>query len=121
MILTTWSFGNNRKAYIYWKEIENRKYLTHKIIFSKTEKEYKSLIKRYNETKAWHFEKYWAVWDCFLPDDDWETFNNLDKLNLFSFTKENKEFQVSENKRYYKFWSKCNYIRKFYKWFKTNL
>ena len=98
LILTIWSFWNNRNAYIYWKNIEFRKYLTHKIIFSTTENEYINNIKLYNDNKVAHFEKYWAIWDCFLYDDDWDIFKN-------------------SNRRFYKFWSKWKRYRKFYKWF----
>jgi len=102
-ILTIWSFGNSRENYIYWKSIENRKFLTHKICFSKTESEYKEWIQKYNDEKAGHFEKYWAIWDCFLIDDDfWE-------------------FIKSKNKRIYKFWKNANYYRKFHKWFDMDL
>jgi len=103
MVLTIWSFWNSRRSYIYWKENERRKYLTHKIIFSKTEEEYKHYIKLYNNEKVAHFEKYWAIWDCFLYDDDW------------------KYFIKSKNKRYYKFWKRSRYYRKFYKWFDMDL
>ena len=103
MILNTWSFWNNRRSYIYWKTIENRKYLTHKIINSKTEEEYKKYIKRYNEEKAGYFNKYWAEWCCFLLDNDFNDFIN------------------SKNKRYYKFWKQSDYYRKFYKWFDMKL
>jgi hypothetical protein len=103
MILTTWSFWNNRKDYIYWKSVENKKYLTHKIINSKTEEEYKEYIKRYNEEKSGYFNKYWAEWCCFLLEDDFAKFIN------------------SKNKRYYKFWKQANYYRKFYKWFDMDL
>jgi len=103
MILTTWSFWNNRSYYIYWKNIEKRKYITHKIIFSKNEEEYKKYIKIYNDEKLWHFEKYEAIWDCFIPDDDFS------------------EFIKSENKRYYKFGSNWKIIRKFYQEFNLDL
>ena len=103
IILTTFSFGNNRTTYIYWKLIEKKKEITHKIVFSKTEEEYKKLIKEYNKNKLAHFEKYWAIWECFLIDDDW------------------KEFIKADNRRYYKFWKRADYYRKFYKWFDMKL
>jgi len=103
MLLTTFSFWNNRQNYMYGKKIEEKKYLTHMIINSKTEEEYKWYIKQYNDNKAGHFEKYWAIWDCFLYDNDWEEFNKADK------------------KRYYKFWAKSIYYRKFYQEFDMDL
>jgi hypothetical protein len=50
-----------------------------------------------------HFEKYGAVWDCFLYDND------------------RKEFTQSKNKRFYKFWARWKRIRKFYKNFDFDL
>jgi hypothetical protein len=97
MILTTWSFGNNREGYIYGEDIYLRKYLTHHIILAKNENDYKELIKEYNKKKVAHFEKYDAVWDVFLVDDDWEI------------------FKKKKNKRFYKFGANKKCYRKFYK------
>jgi hypothetical protein len=38
LLLTARSFWNNRKDYLYWKQIDRRKYLTHHIVFCETEK-----------------------------------------------------------------------------------
>lgn len=101
IILTIWSFWNNMQAYLFWKNIEERKRLTHKIIFSKTEEEYKKYIKEYNDKKVAHFEKYGAIWECHLNNDDWNTFKVLS----------------IKKRRYDKFGKKAKYRRKFYKIF----
>ena len=99
LILTAWSFWNNRRDYIYWKNIENIKRLTHMIIYAKTEEEYIQYCKQYVK----HFEKYWAIWDVYIPHDDWN------------------EFSKSQNKRWYKFWKNARVIRKFTKDFDIEL
>ena len=99
LILTIWSFGNDRRSYIYWKSIERRKELTYRIVFSQTEKEYKQYINLYNTEKVAHFEKYWWIWNVYIPDDDWETFKDLD----------------IQKRRYYKFWKKSKIKREFIK------
>ncbi len=99
ILLTMWSFGNNRTSYMYWKNIEKRKYLTHYIVFCKTQEEYKELIKEYNDSKVATFNKYWASRTCYLKDDDWEIFSK------------------HKNRRWYKFWANADYIREFYSWF----
>ena len=97
LLLTARSFWNNRSDYLYWKQIERRKYLTHHIVFCKTEEEYKSLIKQYNEEKVATFNKYWWLWTCYLKDDDRDVFSK------------------QKDRRCYKFWKKSNYYRVFEK------
>ena len=99
ILLTTWSFWNNRTSYLYWKDIERRKYLTHHIVFSQSESEYKELIKEYNDNKVATFNKYWASRTCYLKDDDRDIFSK------------------QPNRRWYKFWANADYTRKFYSWF----
>ena len=97
LLLTARSFWNNRSDYLYWKQIERRKYLTHHIVFCKTEEEYKSLIKQYNEEKVATFNKYWWLWTWYLKDDDRDVFSK------------------QKDRRCYKFWKKSNYHRVFEK------
>ena len=99
ILLTIRSFWNNRTSYLYWKKIQRRKYLTHQMIFCKTEDEYKNLIKQYNDEKVATFEKYSALRICYLKDDDWGVFSK------------------HKNRRWYKFWANADYIREFIKEF----
>ena len=103
LILTIRSFGNNRSAYMYWKKIERRRYITHRIVFSETEDEYKELIWIYNSEKLWYFEKYWAIRTCYLEGDDYEIFIK------------------QKNRRTYKFWTNAKYKREFIKEFDIEL
>ena len=97
ILKTCWSFGNNRTGYLYWKTIERRKELTHKIINCQLEEEYKNLIKQYNDEKVAHFDKYWWERYITIPDDDWDIFSK------------------SKNRRIYKFWKKWTVKRHFIK------
>ena len=103
VILSIWSFGNNREDYIYWKDKERLKELIFKIINSQNEKEYKNLIKQFNEEKVATFKKYGAEWTCYLYDNDWE------------------DFKRSSNKILYKFWREWKYYRAFKKPFNLDL
>jgi len=106
LILTIWSFWNTRNFYMYWKNFEYRKKLAHKIIFSKTEQEYKKYIKEWNDNDVCRISKYWWEWSIFLYDNDWELFLAQKTIR---------------DKKIYKFWSNSKNIRKFYKTFDLDL